>query len=517
MPPFIMIRSNQKYFNWFSRLLDLTLLELSFLLSVRIWLYDRGDTGNVAYYFAVENPLPALLVFCLFLVVFQYMGLYDSFRTRSAYAELRKLFTALSLSTAFALILLFLFKVQEFSRGVMILFCVISYVSLCTKRLCVRIVLRAARARGYNRKFSLVIGSGALAAKYIRSIRDNPQFGFHCIGYVGPEAEEASVPCLGSYDELEEILQRRRPDEIIVALELDEAALVNNIIRRCENQGIRTCVIPAFNDYLPGSTSIDSLGDVRLINIRAVPLDIVFNNVLKRIFDILFSLCVLILFSPLYLLLAVGVRLSSPGPIFFAQERVGKEQKNFRMYKFRSMRVNDTSDTAWSTRKDSRITPFGAFIRKFSLDEFPQFYNVLIGDMSIVGPRPELPFFVQQYRETIPKYMIKHQVRPGITGWAQVNGYRGDTSIEKRIDYDIWYIENWSPLLDIRIILRTVFGGMMNEERNMEWAEKREAKKAARKAARMGLSPAEVPQPDKAPTPRADGKERTNDSASVSV
>ena len=489
-----MIKSNQKYFNWFSRLLDMLLLNLSFRLAVQIWLYDRGDNWNVAYYYAVENPLPALLLFCFFLVVFQYMGLYESFRSRSAYVELKMLFTALSVSTAFALILLFLFKVQEFSRGVMILFFGISYLALSVKRLCVRIVLRAARARGYNRKFSLVIGSGALAAKYIRSIQDNPQFGFHCIGYVGCETAEEPATCLGSYEELEEILQHHRPDEIIVALELDEAAMVNDIIRRCENQGIRTCVIPAFNDYLPGSTSIDSLGDVRLINIRAVPLDIVFNDVLKRIFDILFSLCVLILFSPLYLLLAIGVRLSSPGPILFTQERVGKEQKTFKMYKFRSMRVNDSSDTAWSTKKDSRITPFGAFIRKFSLDEFPQFYNVLIGDMSIVGPRPELPFFVQQYRETIPKYMIKHQVRPGITGWAQVNGYRGDTSIEKRIDYDIWYIENWSPLLDIRIILRTVFGGMMNEERNMEWAEKREAKKAARKAAKTGRSPVAGPQ-----------------------
>ena len=488
-----MLKSNQRYFNWFSRLLDLTLLNLSLLLAVRIWLYGRGDTGNIAYYYAVKNPFPSLLLLCFFLVVFQYMGLYDSFRTHSAYVELRKLFVALSVSTAFAMILLFLFKIQEFSRGVAILFFIISYLALGAKRLCVRMVLRSARTRGYNRKFSLVIGSGELAAKYIRSIRDNPQLGFYCIGYVGNRVEDAETPYLGSYDELEEILQHHRPDEIIIALEMEESAQVNSIICCCENQGIRTCVIPAFNDYLPSSANIDSIGDVRLINIRAVPLDIVFNDAFKRIFDILFSACILILFSPLYLVLAIGVRLSSPGPIFFTQERVGKEQKNFKMYKFRSMRVNDSSDTAWSTSKDSRITPFGAFIRKFSLDEFPQFYNVLIGDMSIVGPRPELPFFVQQYRETIPKYMIKHQVRPGITGWAQVNGYRGDTSIEKRIDYDLWYIENWTPLLDVRIMLRTVFGGMMNEERNMEWVEKR----AAKKAAKRGLSPAEEPQTDR--------------------
>ena len=145
------------------------------------------------------------------------------------------------------------------------------------------------------------------------------------------------------------------------------------------------------------------------------------------------------------------------------------------MYKFRSMRVNDSSDTAWSKSRDSRITPFGAFIRKFSLDELPQFFNVLKGDMSVVGPRPELPFFVQQYRDTVPRYMIKHQVKPGITGWAQVNGYRGDTSIAGRIDYDLWYIENWSLFLDIKIILLTVFGGMINGEKNLSFGKRKES------------------------------------------
>ena len=165
------------------------------------------------------------------------------------------------------------------------------------------------------------------------------------------------------------------------------------------------------------------------------------------------------------LLAAVGVKLSSPGPIIFRQKRVGLNKKPFYMYKFRSMRVNAASDTGWSTNSDPRKTRFGSFIRKFSIDELPQFFNVLKGDMSLVGPRPELPHFVDQFKEEIPLYMVKHQVRPGITGWAQVNGLRGDTSIKERIEHDVYYIENWSILLDIKILFLTLFKGFVNQEK----------------------------------------------------
>ena len=195
----------------------------------------------------------------------------------------------------------------------------------------------------------------------------------------------------------------------------------------------------------------------------------------KRAFDIVAAIVVglvLLLFMPI---IAAAIKLDSKGPVLFKQERVGKERKVFTMYKFRSMRVNSQADTAWSRDRDSRITPFGALIRKFSLDELPQFFNVLKGEMSVVGPRPELPYFVEQYKDNVPLYMVKHQVKPGITGWAQVNGYRGDTSIEKRIEHDIWYIENWSMYLDVKIIFMTIFGGMINKEKNL-FADKQEQK-----------------------------------------
>ena len=201
------------------------------------------------------------------------------------------------------------------------------------------------------------------------------------------------------------------------------------------------------------------------MNIRRIPLDNRANAIVKRAMDVCGSLLLIVLTSPVMLFAAVGTKLSSPGPVIFRQERVGLNKKPFVMYKFRSMRVNDSENSGWSTDEDPRKTKFGAFIRKCSIDELPQFFNVLKGDMSLIGPRPELPHFVDQFKETVPLYMVKHQVRPGITGWAQVNGFRGDTSIEERIHHDLFYIENWSVLLDIKILFLTVFTALINTEK----------------------------------------------------
>ena len=222
--------------------------------------------------------------------------------------------------------------------------------------------------------------------------------------------------------------------------------------------------MPSYVRYMPANPQFDSVNGLPLINLRRIPLDNLGNAFLKRAADIICSLVLIILTSPLMLIAAIGVKLSSPGPIIFRQERVGKDKKNFYMYKFRSMRVNSSENTGWSKNVDDRKTWFGSLIRKCSVDELPQFFNVLKGDMSLIGPRPELPFFVEQFKEEIPRYMVKHQVRPGITGWAQVNGLRGDTSIKKRIEYDLYYIENWTPAFDLRILIMTAFC-MFNKEK----------------------------------------------------
>ena len=275
-----------------------------------------------------------------------------------------------------------------------------------------------------------------------------------------------SVRYLGGYDKMEVTLDEPGIDEVVVALDAAEMHMLTRAFAACDKHGTRITMVPFYNDYLPARPTIDVLGDCKLINIRQTPFDNILNAFIKRAMDVVGSLVLIVLTSPIMLGVAIGVKLSSPGPIIFKQERVGLNKRPFMMYKFRSMRVNAAEDSAWSTNSDPRKTRFGSIIRKFSLDELPQFFNVLKGDMSLVGPRPEIPFHVEHFKEEIPRYLVRQQVRPGLTGWAQINGLRGDTDIAERIRYDIWYIENWTVALDIKILFRTVFGGkMVNDEK----------------------------------------------------
>lgn len=454
----------------------MAIIILSYQISVLYWIfYLHKDVENVAVKFAADNLLPLTILSFGFVVIYQYAGIYDSFRSKKLRDEFRQLMLAHFTGTGLVVGMMFILKIRDFSRGVAVSFLIVSVILLMTKRIILRQFLRSMRKKGYNQKFVLIIGDGNLAQKYTANIRSNPEFGLKCIGYVGRSGKNLGIKRLGGYEDLSLIIEKYSPDEIVIALESDAADNINDVIGTCEEMGVCTNIIPMYNDYLPACATIDVVGDVRLINIREVSLNIVFNSAVKRCFDILFSCAVIIITSPALIITALCVKLSGPGPVLFKQTRVGKDRKPFTMLKFRSMQVNDSSDTAWSTNRDSRVTPFGAFIRKFSIDELPQFFNVLRGEMSVVGPRPELPYYVEIYKHTVPHYMTKHQVKPGITGWAQVNGCRGDTSIEDRISYDIWYIENWSMLLDVKIILMTVFGGMVNSEENLR---RRRAKKS---------------------------------------
>lgn len=463
-----MIKKNQKTFNWINRLSDMAIIYIAYVVAVWLWiLFPEKDVGNISVRYAVQNPVPVLLIAFGFVAIFQYGGMYDSFRFSSLIAELMQLLKLFVICLALSAAIIFLLKLSHFSRGVVVLCGIIGFSLLCVKRILLRYALRKIRKSGYNQKFVLIVGSSTLAFKYLAAITENPDFGFKSIGYIGEDGSSELGKRLGGYSDLQTVLERFNPDEVVIALEQSELGMMNVIVSCCEEQGIKASIIPFYSDYLPFCATVDAVGSVRLINIRLCPLDISINRFMKRCFDIVFSSAAILLTSPLLLVTAIGVKLSSPGPVLFKQERMGKDRRCFRMYKFRSMRLNDDSDTAWSRSTDSRITPFGALIRKVSIDELPQFFNVLRGEMSVIGPRPELPHFVEQYKYEIPRYMVKHQVKPGITGWAQVNGYRGDTSIEKRVEYDIWYIENWSMALDIKIVFMTVFGGMVNDEKNL--------------------------------------------------
>ena len=269
---------------------------------------------------------------------------------------------------------------------------------------------------------------------------------------------------LGDLSDLRNILANNDIDEIMVTLPLDKYEYLKPVVNICEKSGVHTMFVPDYQNIIPTTPYTEDLEGLPVVHIRHVPLTSPFNAVVKRMIDLLGALTALIIFSPAMLITILLIRLTSPGPIIYSQERVGLHNKPFKMYKFRSMYVQRPEEelSRWTTKGDPRVTPVGRVIRRLNIDEMPQFINVLKGDMSLIGPRPERPQFVEKFKEEIPRYMIKHQVRPGLTGWAQVNGYRGDTSIQKRIEYDLYYIENWTLGLDVKILFMTVFKGFKN-------------------------------------------------------
>ena len=473
-----MIKENQKLLNRINVLSDGVLTFGTLLLA--FWLRFYVLPGIITV------PLRTYIEFGLAYVVVQLFtyasfGLYQSFRNATLKSELFRLWRACVLDMILLLGWLFLDRGEHTSRGALAIFFVLYVGAHSLKRVILRRTLRRFREKGYNQKQILLIGSGRVAAMYLEEILGNPEYGYQVIGYIATKAGKSfAVPYLGGYEALAHVLERHNPDEVVSAIEMEDYSFTPKIISACETAGVKLAIIPFYADYMPAHPQFDDLNGIPLLNIRRIPLDNFANAFLKRTIDIVGSALLLILCSPAMLVCTIGVKLSSPGPILFRQQRVGRYKKPFRMLKFRSMRVNDTQDSAWSTRQDDRRTKFGTFIRKCSLDELPQFWNVLKGDMSLVGPRPEIPHFVDRFKDEIPLYMVRHQVRPGITGWAQVNGLRGDTPIKERVEYDIYYIENWDFWFDVRILLATVFKGkFMNDEQAAESPGRKESAKKA--------------------------------------
>ena len=461
-----MIKRWQRVLNQVNRLIDFVIIGASYYGATCFWLLVvRNDPQNIAL--QPRNLFIFALVFAAAGVFgYQLAKLYDSVRGKSFQFDIKWVLFVNAVTVLGGGALLYLFRLTNFSRAALALFYLLSSVLVLTKRMLVRVVLSRYRSKGYNLKHVVLIGSGALAQKYRKTILAAPQFGYTIDGYIGKAGEMENLPCLGEWAAVgAEVLSNVGLDEVVVALELEQTALLPQIIAATEKYGTKISIIPYYNDYIPSSTTIQTLGDCKLLSLRTTPLDFPGNALVKRLFDIVSSLILIVITSPVMLFAVVGTLLSSPGPIIFQQTRVGKNKRLFQMYKFRSMRVNAEEKTGWTTSDDPRKTRFGSLMRKTSIDELPQFFNVLKGDMSLIGPRPEVPHYVEQFQETVPLYMLKHLVRPGITGWAQVNGYRGDTSIEERIKHDIWYIEHWSFWLDLRICLRTIFGGIINQEK----------------------------------------------------
>ncbi|MEZ4866192.1 MAG: undecaprenyl-phosphate glucose phosphotransferase [Caldilineaceae bacterium] len=328
-----------------------------------------------------------------------------------------------------------------------------------------------AQAQGVGDDRVLIIGAGEIGQMIYRKIVQNPKLGYQVIGFIDQDknskvGSEIESPLLGTLLDIPQIIDRYVVDEVIIGLPESSHQELVNIISLCEREKVGVRVFPDVFQIMASEVGIGDLGGLPLLTIRDVALQ-GWKLTLKRGIDILFSIVALIVLSPLMLITAILIKLESPGPVFYTQERMGLDARPFKILKFRSMRQDaEERGPGWTVEEDPRRTKLGAILRSLSIDELPQFVNVLIGDMSLVGPRPERPVYVEQFRQSIPRYMDRHREKAGITGWAQVNGLRGDTSITERTKYDLWYIENWSLALDLKIMIRTLVQWILGTNNN---------------------------------------------------
>lgn len=450
-------------------IIDAIVLVLSYFLA---WLIRFvGPMAATAVRTRSFQQYMLMLVFIVpvYLLLYQAFTLYTPMRMQGRRLVLANIVKANSLGLLILMFTFYMIDESDFSRSTYIMFYVINIVLQWCARMLIFALLRDMREKGLNQKQMICVGYSRAAEEYIDRVLANPQWGYVIRGILDDNVpagtEYKGIKVLGRIANLNIILPENRLDEIAITLGLSEYYRLEEIVALCEKSGVHTKFIPDYNKIIPTKPYTEDILGLPVINIRYVPLNNTFNALVKRVMDIVGSIVGIIVTSPLMLLMCLIIKLTSPGPLIYKQERVGLHNQTFRMYKFRSMEVQPESEEkkAWTVKNDPRVTPIGKFMRHTSIDELPQLFNILKGNMSLVGPRPERPFFVEKFREEIPRYMVKHQVRPGLTGWAQVNGYRGDTSIRKRIEYDLYYIENWSIGLDIKIIFLTFFKGFINK------------------------------------------------------
>lgn len=465
-----MIRDNQKVLNRIHVLLDAVMVAAAYLLAWFLKFKAFGASAEALGALPQEEYFKLLVIIIpLYLVVFYRSGMYMSKRQATT---LREIFNIMRGSTVGLLLFaaaLYVLKITDISRSMVMLFYGFTIGFEITARLMLRGILRSIRKHGHNLKHVILVGYSRACETYIRRIMENPQWGYVVCGILDDHIPAGTmykgVKVLGAIDNIHIILPENKIDEIAITLALKDYERLEELVTICEKSGVHTKFIPDYNSVIPTKPYIEDLSGLAVVNIRYVPLTNSWNIFVKRLVDIIGSLFCIIFFSPIMIISAIMIKCCDGGKVIFCQERVGLHNKTFKMYKFRSMReqTEEEEKEGWTVKGDPRVTGIGKFLRSTSLDELPQMFNVLKGDMSLIGPRPERPQFVEKYKEEIPGYMIKHQVRPGITGWAQINGFRGNTSIRKRIDHDLFYIENWTVGFDLKIAFLTVFKGFINK------------------------------------------------------
>lgn len=456
-----------RYFKLLFVCLDVVLLNIAVFLSA----YARF--GSLDGLLLKEEKTVSLLANLVWIALLLYRNSYRMIRIERIESILKRTIKKLIIHGALVAIFVVYLKYADISRLRLLYFYFIFFMLLVISRYILMKVLKTIRAKGYNFKKFIIVGANKTGERMREILAKDLTYGYRFLGFFDESAEASnfvSVPVLGGFDAIEEFILEEKVDEMYVALHIDNLEVINKLVKICEHNMVRIKFIPDFQLYTKSSkVEVTFYENTPVLMFRREPLEFTSNRILKKVFDICFSsLVILLIFPWLFPIIMLIIKLESKGPVFFKQERSGRDNRSFMCLKFRSMHINDLAHEKQTEKGDARITKFGAFIRRTSIDELPQFFNVFWGDMSVVGPRPHMVNLAKEYSELINNYLVRQYAKPGITGWAQVNGYRGETKelidMENRVDYDIWYIENWSLLLDIKIIIRTIINIFTGEE-----------------------------------------------------
>jgi exopolysaccharide biosynthesis polyprenyl glycosylphosphotransferase len=444
---------------------DIAAIFLSFLISYYLRFYSplerifpAGQIPPISGYLTL-----CLMVIPVWILIFQSRKMYRPRRVVFIFDEFFLISRLVTFGIIFSFGLIFFYRVFPYSRLVFILIWAVSIILITFGRYIVLKVEKDLYNKGKALNIALIAGNNETALDIFDNFLKHPYAGFKVTGYIEEDdftGEDflKGKPKLGNFSQIVSIIKKHRVGTVLVAIPSSEHEKLLELIRLCEGENVDFLLVPDFLEMITSSVRVQEIDGIPFLKIKSIPMN-VWNSVLKRIFDFIFALAFLILISPLFIIISILIKLTSPGKIFYYQERVSFEGKKFQMIKFRSMveGAEKSTGAVFASKNDARSTSIGKVLRKFSLDELPQFINVLKGDMSIVGPRPEREVFINIMKKQIPKYLERHRVKCGITGWAQVNGLRGgDTSLEKRIEYDIYYIENWSIIFDLKIIIKTI-------------------------------------------------------------
>jgi Undecaprenyl-phosphate glucose phosphotransferase len=458
------LKAHSRLFEHLALATDLVLIALCWLAAYQVRFHVFGRGGDIPPFadYALQL-LPILIVW-----FFAYKA-FDLYRPNRLGSHLSEWFDIARASTLGVLVLVagmtFLFHGYEYSRLVILMFWVASIVTVSLSRAAFREVLRFARRRGYNQRYAVVVGGGEPAAEVLRVLRRRPDTGIQLLGMLSDkrEGEGGPVRWLGGIEEISSVLASRQVDIVIIALPHSDYPRLGAVLNEIGDEPVDIHFVPDLFNLASLRGGVEEFESIAFIHLRESPLH-GWNQVLKRSFDLVFGIAALLIALPPMAVITGVLLVTSGRPILFRQERMGLDGRRFRMLKFRTMRhdAEAKSGPQWAVPDDPRRTRLGAFLRVWSLDELPQLFNVLRGDMSLVGPRPERPSFVEEFRRRVPGYMLRHKMKAGITGWAQINGWRGNTSIEKRIEYDLEYIARWSLTFDLSILLRTLWLGFHN-------------------------------------------------------